>query len=369
MIDEALLKNEERAVFALRALYKKHGYQPFKMSKFEEYELYLRNRDFLVSDRIISFNDTDGKLMALKPDVTLSIIKNGEDSPGRVQRVYYNENVYRAPGGARRFKEIMQTGLECVGDIDGYDIFEVVSLAARSLALISEQFVLDVSHLGLLAALLGETGADAELRGEIARCVAAKNAHGIEAACKRGGVAPAQTEKLCAFAGIYGGMDGVIARLEPLCAGADAAAALSELRALRALLRGSGLEDRIHFDFSVVNDMAYYNGIVFRGFLNGVCEGVLAGGQYDKLMRKMGRSSRAIGFALYLDLLEGLSGAQREYDVDALLLYGADTGAKTVADAAEKLIRGGLSVSAQREIPDTLRYRRLVDLRGGGRRC
>lgn len=32
--------------------------------------------------------------------------------------------------------------------------------------------------------------------------------------------------------------------------------------------------------------MNYYNGIVFKGFLNGICEGVLAGGTYDKLMRK-----------------------------------------------------------------------------------
>ena len=65
MIDEKLLKREERAVYALRALYRQYGYQPFKMSKFEEYDLYVRNKDFLVSDRIITFNDTNGRLMAL----------------------------------------------------------------------------------------------------------------------------------------------------------------------------------------------------------------------------------------------------------------------------------------------------------------
>ena len=75
MIDERLLKNEEKAIFSLRSLYKKYGYMPFKMSKFEEYDLYVRNKDFLVSDRIITFNDTNGKLLALKPDVTLSVSK------------------------------------------------------------------------------------------------------------------------------------------------------------------------------------------------------------------------------------------------------------------------------------------------------
>ena len=94
MIEEAILKNEEKAVFKLRSLYKKYGYMPFKMSKFEEYDLYVRNKDFLISDRVITFNDTNGKLLALKPDVTLSIIKNGEDEVGVKQKVYYNENVY-----------------------------------------------------------------------------------------------------------------------------------------------------------------------------------------------------------------------------------------------------------------------------------
>ena len=73
MFDEKILKNEEKAIFALRSLYKSYGYLPFKMSKFEEYDLYATNKDFLVSDRVITFNDTDGKLLALKPDVTLSI--------------------------------------------------------------------------------------------------------------------------------------------------------------------------------------------------------------------------------------------------------------------------------------------------------
>ena len=95
MIDETLLKSEERAAIELRSLYRRYGYLPYKMSKFEEYELYIRNKDFLVSDRIITFNDTSGRLLALKPDVTLSIIKNGEDLPGTKQKVSYNENVYR----------------------------------------------------------------------------------------------------------------------------------------------------------------------------------------------------------------------------------------------------------------------------------
>ena len=63
MIDQQILRREELAAFSLRSLYRQYGYLPYKMSKFEEYEYYIRNKDFLVSDRIITFTDTNGRLM------------------------------------------------------------------------------------------------------------------------------------------------------------------------------------------------------------------------------------------------------------------------------------------------------------------
>ena len=98
---DELLKNEERAVLELRRLYRAQGYEPFKMSKFEPYSLYVNHKEFLISEGAITFTDTDGTLMALKPDVTLSIVKNYRSSERTVQRVYYNENVYRSAGGGR----------------------------------------------------------------------------------------------------------------------------------------------------------------------------------------------------------------------------------------------------------------------------
>ena len=125
---DSVLSREERATFALRALYAGCGYSRYKMSKFEEYDLYARNKDFLVSDNIITFTDTDGRLLALKPDVTLSIVKNSRAAEG-LTKVFYNENVYRVSGSTKNFREIMQVGLECIGDVGSAEIGEVLSLA------------------------------------------------------------------------------------------------------------------------------------------------------------------------------------------------------------------------------------------------
>ena len=161
VIDKRTLGRAEAAELSLRSLYSKHGYLPFKMSKFEEYDLYVRNKDFLLSDNVITFNDTDGRLLALKPDVTLSIIKNTTVERGCKSKVYYSENVYRVSPRLRRFGELRQTGLDCVGDTDILDTFEVVYLAAESLAEVSSDFVLDVSHLGVLSAVISRISGDA----------------------------------------------------------------------------------------------------------------------------------------------------------------------------------------------------------------
>jgi len=361
------LKPEERAVYALRELYRGYGYLPFKMSKFEEYDLYVRNKDFLVSDRIITFTDVGGKLLALKPDVTLSIIKNGEDRPGEKQKVCYNENVYRISGSTHRFKEILQTGLECIGDLDAYDICEVVALAAASLATVSERFALDISHMGILSAMLDEISSDTDVRLEIARCISEKNTHDLARICAEASISSEDTAALCDFVGIYGDMDTVLTRLSPLARRFEAVSvAISELTTLRDYLKTTPYADRIRFDFSIINDMSYYNGVVFCGYLDGICECVLSGGQYNKLMKRMGRRSGAIGFALYLDLLEGLEQSSPAYDADVLVLYDATTPTATVAGTVAALRAQGKTVSAQRAIPEKLRYATLCDLRKEG---
>ncbi len=360
MFDFSLLKSDELAVFKLRALYKSYGYLPFKMSKFEDYDLYARNKDFLVSDRVITFNDTDGRLLALKPDVTLSIIKNTKNNAD-MQKVYYNENVYRVSGSTGQFKELMQTGIECIGNIDIADIFEVVLLASRSLATVSDDYVLDISHMGVVTAALSEATADKALKKHIMQLIAEKNAHEISEICRQNGISEEKANVLVALSGMYGDRNSVLEKLTLICP-ESAHPALSELRELDSLLTASGIGDRVRFDFSVVNNMKYYNGIVFKGFLSGICEGVLAGGEYDNLLESMRISSRGIGFALYLDLLAELDGASSEYDVDVLLLYSVSCSAEKLSSKKAELIAEGKSVYSSTLLPEKLTYREIVTL-------
>ena len=351
---EYSLKREERVLFQLRELYRMRGYAQYKMGKFEEYDLYARNKDFLVSDGIITFTDTDGRLMALKPDVTLSIIKNTRDAEDCVQKVYYSENVYRISGSTRQFKELMQTGLECIGDVDLYSLCEVISLAARSLDVIHPANVLELSHMGVVSALVDGLGLEADQEKAVLKCIGEKNADGIRALCPNRDI-----EGVLQLVAAHGAPEKVIAALRPFCRQGLARVALDELQTVTDTLGRMG-HGRIQVDFSIVNDMNYYNGIVFMGYIQGIPSGVLSGGQYDKLMQRMGRRSRAVGFAIYMDLLERLYAEAAPYDVDTLLIYPANADATALSRTIEALTASGRSVTAQRAIPDKLKYREIL---------
>ncbi len=363
--DERTPRGAEQAVFALRGLYRQYGYTQYKMSKFEEYDLYVRNKDFLVGDGVITFTDTDGKLMALKPDVTLSIIKNSKDDVRGMQKVYYNENVYRISRNTHTFKEIMQTGLECIGEIDVYAMAEVVLLALRSLETISRSSVLDLSHLGVLSALTEALAIPEEEKKNLISCVGEKNLHGIREICLAHGVGEEMTEKLTALVSVYGKPREVLMKLKTLSI-EGAESAVAELEAIISALEAAGVANRLRIDFSVVNDMNYYSGIVFRGFVEGIPDGILSGGRYDKLMQKMGRHAGAIGFAVYLDMLALLDTRKKEYDADIVLLYGDDADAGDVLRAMALLSGMGKTVLAEKEIPENIRYRELLSFRNGG---
>ncbi len=351
-----ILRPDERFGLALRDLYHRHGYQPYRMSKFEAYDLYVRNKNFLVSENIITFTDTNGQLMALKPDVTLSIVKNAPSVGGALQKVYYHENVYRTSPAAMGYREIMQTGLECTGSLDLCAISEVLALAAESLSLLnSGEYLLDLGHMGVVSGLLEDQ--EDRVRRELLTEMGRKNAPAIRTVCAQAGISHGLAETLCRLALLYGTPETVLPQLKEL--GSAVQPALEELESLCALLEERGLSKNLRLDFSIVNDMNYYTGVIFRGYLPGLPSGVLAGGRYDNLLRRMGKQGGAIGFAVYLDQLERLD-ADTEFDVDVLLLYGPQDGPAAVTRQAERLAAQDQTVRMDRNIPQGLRYRKLI---------
>lgn len=359
------LNTQERLTLGLRELYQAYGYSQYKVGTFEEYDLYARNKKFLESERVLTFSDRNGMLLALKPDVTLSIVKNAPND-GRTSKVCYTETVYRVPKNATGFREILQTGLECIGRVDAYARAEVLALAVKSLAMISERYVLDVSDIGVLSGVLAEEQLGDADCAKLILAVGEKNLHGLASLCDSLSVSPDTRRLLQALVSTSGPLMETLARVERLRLPRGCESALTELKTIGTLLSYYGAE-HVNLDFSVVNDMDYYNGLVFRGFVEGIPSGVLAGGRYDNLLSRMGKSGEAIGFAVYVDQLARLFDQRADYDTDALVLYDDATDPAALIKKAESLRKKGLRVRVQREAESDGTCREVIRLDRGAR--
>ena len=301
----ANLQPKERASFALRALYEAAGCRKYHMGRFEEYGLYQANRSFLSSEQVITFTDLDGRLLALKPDVTLSIAKTAQPAPGETLRYYYHENVYRPSAESHTFKEISQMGLEMLGAVGEAQVQQAVCLAARSLDALGADWVLEVSHMGYLFGLFDALGVPDAARAKLLEKLREKNAHELRAAAGAAGLADAAADILCSVLSLCGSYADTLAKAAALCRNDAMRAAVAELEALAVPLEKAG--GVIRLDMTLAGEMEYYNGLVFQGYLKALPRPLLKGGRYDLLMQKFTPGAGAIGFAVYLDELDRLS--------------------------------------------------------------
>ena len=303
--DLARLQPKERASFALRALYEAAGCRKYHMGRFEEYGLYQENRSFLSSEQVITFTDLDGRLLALKPDVTLSIAKTAQPAPGETLKYYYHENVYRPSAESHTFKEISQMGLELLGEVKEPEVRQTVCLAARSLEQMGQPWVLEISHMGYLFGLFDALGVPEAARPGLLETLRAKNIHELRAAAKAAGLSDADANALTALLSLSGEYAVALPKAAALCRNARMEAAVAELNALAEPLAEAG--GSIRLDLTLAGEMEYYNGLIFQGYLRPLPRPLLKGGRYDLLMQKFTPGADAIGFAVYLDELDRLS--------------------------------------------------------------
>lgn len=350
------LRPAECATLELRGLYERFGYKKYSVSQFEEYGLYLQYRSFLHGGRMLTFTDLDGRLLALKPDVTISIIKNARLEPGGVEKAYYIENVYRENKTAGTFKEIKQMGLEYLGKVDTYAVAETLMLAQETLRSIGPDWVLELSHMGFVLGMLKAMQLDEATRREMLVALAAKSRHGVHSIAKQAGLSEEQSLQIEALCTLSGRFEDIAEQAQALCICPEMQDALQVLKDTV-----SALEDTSHIrlDFTLQGDMDYYDGIMMCGYLEGVPGPVLTGGRYDSLVKKLGKDAGAVGFALYLDKLERLPCDTGDFDLDYLILPDADADTAELLLQVEKLVATGQRVRVDHIQPSDLRCKKI----------
>ncbi|WP_300267002.1 ATP phosphoribosyltransferase regulatory subunit, partial [uncultured Enterococcus sp.] len=169
------LSMEEQKSIQLKALFSRHHFQNYRLSAFESYDLYAKSREFATPQSVITFVGAKGQVMALKPDITLSIIKNTGNTEEK--KVFYDEDVYRHDFHNEEYLRIHQLGIEHIGHLTHNDEREILKLALESLNILGTNR-LHLSHQALVDELLSWFAE--EKRSAVIQALNQKSVHELE---------------------------------------------------------------------------------------------------------------------------------------------------------------------------------------------
>ena len=196
------------------------------------------------------------------------------------------------------------------------------------------------------------------IRKNILTYIGEKNTHEITRVCNERGIGKATVDALCYLCQGYGNAQQVLAGLEPYKILDGVQQAVEELKVITAVLAKS-TQIPVLIDLSLVSNTNYYNGLVFRGYVKDIPTDVLRGGQYDKLMERLGKPQKAIGFAVYLDALERTAAAS-PYDAEVLLTYNKEDAIEDIMAKALALRKEGKRVDVQSCVPQKKKYEQQI---------
>lgn len=272
------LSKKDLILLNIRKMYDSYGYKRISLPSFEEYDLYNENKDF-IDRNVLTVMSPNGKLLALILDITLSVAKKiSKDQSLKYSKIYYQENTYNLTKYVG-YDENEQLGIELIGKESTFLDFEIVDLAIKSLDIINEKSMITLSHARFISSIFDNLNLEYEIKEEIFDCINKKNSHDIRKILENNKFISENVKQLIyKIPELSGDLEDIEKELLKYEVNDDIKKILLELKQLNNLLFKFHKKSKIVFDFSIVKNLNYYNGIILQGYIKGFPNVILTGG-------------------------------------------------------------------------------------------
>ena len=340
------MSKKDLVLLNIRKMYDSYGYKKISLPSFEEYDLYNENKDF-IDRNVLTVMSPNGKLIALRPDITLSVAKKvSKDQSLKYSKIYYQENTYNLTKYVG-YEEDEQLGIELIGKESTFLDFEIINLAVKSLDIINKKSMIVLSHAGFISSIFENFDLEYETKEQILDCINRKNSHDIQKILKKNEHISENVKKLIyKIPELSGNLENIEKELLKYEINGNTKKILSELKQLNSLLMKFYKKSKIIFDFSVVKNLNYYNGIILQGYIEDFPNVILTGGRYDKLFEKFGVDTGAVGFAILTDGLKGYYKDTDKKDFEVLIAYD-DSNFEKLVEIVNDFQKKGLRVRTE----------------------
>jgi ATP phosphoribosyltransferase regulatory subunit len=303
---------------AVMSVFDGWGYEEIAAPSVDYYVLFERGMGREEARRSFRFTDTDGRLLALRPDVTSSVARAAATlfaGAPRPLRFCYAASVFRQrPRSHAEWKrQGRQLGCELIGAGGGEADAEVLAVAAEVLQRLGLRFRVTLNHVGVFKGVAEQLGLEDAARERVRRLMDARDSAGLEVvlAARARRDAPRLARSLTRLAGGRSAIEEARAVLN----NARSREALDALEKTWGIVEALELSDFFDVDLGDASGLDYYTGLVFKIYAEGAGARVGSGGRYDELTANFGRREPAVGFVLDLDAVSEI--LARGGDLDA----------------------------------------------------
>ena len=293
----------------IEEMFMHEGYTHLELSAFENLDQLRSLYNKLKKEHIVKvYGGSD--ILVLRTDHTASIIKNliPRWEPGLKLKLFYNSDVFRSsPNG--EIKEIKQLGIEYLGEAALKADKEVFGLALQILNRYDQGFIIEVSNSKFIRGLIEAMALSEEEIERLKDLIDRKNRFELVEFSEGLDLPEEIRNSLLNLLDLQGDLTALVKQAEQNYLNPTMAEALAELMELKAFTDKLGYSQHVYFDLSLLMELDYYDGLIFKGYYPNSFKEIVCGGRYDSFTEEFGQKISAVGFSLDADELMEKGGA------------------------------------------------------------
>jgi len=284
---------------AMRDACHRFGFGEVVTPTFEHAELFTLRSGQGIVDEMYVFKDKGDREMALRPEITASVIRfyvTDLSTMPKPLKLYYVGNCFRYENPqSGRFREFFQLGAELIGTKNPETDAEVIALAVNCIRAAGlENFVVRVGHIGVLKSLVQKEIKDPKLAADVLRMIDKEDWDALGEMFDAKDVPRTLFDKITSIADVKGELE--------LLNNLEQSESTDHLREIFSVLRLYGIDDA-QVDLGIVRGLDYYTGMVFEidAPRLGAEKQIMGGGSYTLSELFGGEPVFSTGFAIGID--------------------------------------------------------------------
>ena len=284
------------------------SYEEITTPTIDYYSLFEHGMGPTQAHRAFRFSDGDGRLLAVRPDVTSLVARAAATlfaQRERPLRLCYVAPVFRQQPESHTDwrRESSQIGCELIGansSIADIELLAIVCEVLQHLGL-DRGCSITLTDIDVFNGIAEELKLDPDSRDEMRRLVDTRNTSDLEQFLAQYS-GTKDSLALSRLTQISGKLE-ILNDARQSITNARSRAALDRIARLWSVIESLQLSDHFAIDLGDVSRLDYYTGLTFKIYVDGTGRRIGGGGRYDALTASFGKAEPAVGFVLELDAL------------------------------------------------------------------